>query len=91
VSQPPDLRAQAEAQRRRLKRGRGRRRQIGEQHSQSKLTEEDVLMLRELYRERQRLMVEAGKVAPIKLAEKFDISVQQVYDICTYKYWNHLP
>ena len=52
----------------------------GEQHYKSKLTVDDVRLIREL----------KGELPIREIAKKFDVSHHCVYQISTYKTWKHV-
>lgn len=59
----------------------------GEAHYNSKLTEDDVRLIRSLVAERNRLLCEANKLTGNKIAEKFDIHKSTVHKISSFGYW----
>ena len=62
----------------------------GEDHPSSVLTEEDVRLLRALYREGERLRKEARDLSLDKIAEKFNISRSTAHEAVTRKTWRHV-
>lgn len=64
----------------------------GSRHHAAKLTEDDVLMIIELDRERRRLKAEMESLSLTAIAEKFGVSKQRVWEIvnCRKGAWGHV-
>ncbi len=62
----------------------------GSKHWNSKLTEEDVFLIRELNKERLRLHKELQAVKIDTIAEKFGVSHSVISRICADKDWLHI-
>lgn len=62
----------------------------GENHKDAKLTEADVMAIRELNAERERLRKEANKLSIKAIAEKFDIHEGHVKRIIRGECWTHI-
>ena len=58
----------------------------GSGHSHSKLTEDDVRLILQLNEERKKKKEELDELSQAKIAEKFGISKQRVWEICNS--WN---
>ena len=67
------------------------RRAKGERQGLAKMTDEDVLLARELYRERTRMLQQASYLTVEALAKKFEISASAMRAILHYNTWKHLP
>jgi len=62
----------------------------GEDHPSSKLTGDDVALIRALLDEREKLLAEANRLTDRKIAEKFDISRSYVQKLRTRAAWIHV-
>ena len=62
----------------------------GNRHYLSKLTEDDVRLIREADKERQRLLAEASHLTQGALAEKFDVSRSAIQMIASGERWGHV-
>jgi hypothetical protein len=62
----------------------------GQQLPQSKLTDEDVRLLRKCVAERERLRKQANELSNKKLAEKFDVHVRTVEKALQGYSWIHV-
>lgn len=62
----------------------------GEELPQTKLTAEDVVLIRKAHQEHLRLQAQADELSPGTLAKKFGISRNQVYRIVNYSDWKHV-
>lgn len=62
----------------------------GSQLPQSKLTEEDVVLLRQLISEREALKAQAAQLTNAKLAEKWGVHVRTIDRISTGEGWGHV-
>ena len=62
----------------------------GSDHKDAKLTEDDVLLIRELNAERLALLAQARNVSVKSIADKFDIHEGHVRKICSGECWTHV-
>lgn len=62
----------------------------GSKHHASKLTEDDVRMIRELDQERRQLEEKVRSLSQRSIADKFNISKQRVWEICSGEGWSHI-
>ncbi len=62
----------------------------GEQHPSAKLTDLDVLLIREASRLKEHHKREARKLSEKNLAEKFDVSRNAIWKVANYASWTHL-
>ena len=62
----------------------------GEELPQTRLTEADVVLIRQAYQEHLRIQAQADELSPSALAKKFEISRNQVYRIVNYSDWKHV-
>lgn len=62
----------------------------GEDHPRAKLTEMDVLLLREANRLREYHRREARKLSVKSLAKKFDMSYHGTWAAINYETWKHV-
>ena len=53
----------------------------GEKHHAAQLTEEDVRLIRILYKEKLKIS---------EISEKFEVSWCCIYDVCHYRTWKHI-
>lgn len=53
----------------------------GEQHGNSKLTEEKVQQIR---------LLKANRISPADIAKQFEVSISTVYAVVTYEVWKHI-
>jgi len=57
---------------------------------QAKLNEDDVILIRALVMERNRLISEARKLTDKKISEKFGIHPNTVWKLTKYGSWKHV-
>jgi len=62
----------------------------GEQLPQSKLTDDDVRLLRKCAAERERLRKEANELSNKRLAEKFEVHIHTIEKILQRSTWIHV-
>jgi len=62
----------------------------GEELTQSKLTEEDIRMIRELVKYREKLKKEVAGLSNKALAEKFDVHQRTMDKAVRYETWRHV-
>ena len=63
---------------------------LGEELPQSKLTAEDVRILRDAHAEYKRLKKQADELSPSALAKKFGVTRYQVLRVVNYDDWKHV-
>lgn len=64
--------------------------QRGERHGMAKLSDADVVLIREAADERERLKAEARKLSDASLAEKFGVHHKTISNIVNYRIWRHI-
>lgn len=62
----------------------------GTDHPLSKLTDDDIRLIRECVAERERLINEARKLTNAKLAKKFDVHVNTIGRVTQFRGWIHI-
>lgn len=62
----------------------------GSELPQSRLTEEDVIMVRELIAYRNKLLAEAKELTNAKIAQKFDVHTRTIDRISVGETWGHV-
>lgn len=62
----------------------------GSRHHAAKITEEDVKLIRELDQERRALEAKVKGLSQSAIADKFNISKQRVWEICSGGGWSHV-
>jgi len=62
----------------------------GSQLPHAKLTEDDVVLIRQLAEERDRLRAEASQLTNAKLAEKWGVHVRTIDKITAGEHWGHV-
>jgi len=62
----------------------------GSKHHNAKITEEDVVLILELYAEGQLLRERLKTLSMKGIGEKFGIKPQTVYDIVSGRSWRHV-
>jgi len=62
----------------------------GESLPQSKLTEDDIRLIRDLDLERIKLLKEAALLTRAKVALKFDVHVRTIEKIISGETWSHI-
>lgn len=75
-------------EKKKVNRGAGRRR--GSELSWAKLDESDILLIRELLKERDRLFAEAHMLTHAKIADKFSVSKRTIEKIAHGESWLHV-
>jgi len=62
----------------------------GTDHPLSKLTDDDIRLIRECVAERERLINEARKLTNAELARKFDVHANTIGRVTQYRGWIHI-
>lgn len=62
----------------------------GTDHPLSKLTDDDIRLIRECVAERERLLSEARKLTNAELAKKFDVHFRTIDRVTSRRGWIHV-
>ena len=62
----------------------------GEELPQTRLTADDISLIRRAHAEHLRLKAQADELSPPALAKKFEVSRNQIYRIVNYTDWKHV-
>jgi hypothetical protein len=62
----------------------------GTDHPLSKLTDDDIRLIRECVAERERLINEARKLTNAELAKKFDVHANTIGRVTQFRGWVHV-